>query len=77
MRLAREIDAHELMTQPELAQRLRNIRSTGLRNNRLDALQSGKPELIVTADIVCQTHLDGAGRTAVRHWIERVEASLP
>jgi glycolate oxidase iron-sulfur subunit len=57
------------ITQPELAQTLRN--------NKLDALESGKPDLIVTANIGCQTHLDGAGRTAVRHWIELVEASLP
>jgi glycolate oxidase iron-sulfur subunit len=57
------------ITQPELAERLRN--------NKLDALESGKPELIVTANIGCQTHLDGAGRTPVRHWIELVEASLP
>jgi glycolate oxidase iron-sulfur subunit len=57
------------ITQPELAQTLRN--------NRLDALESGKPEMIVTANIGCQTHLDGAGRTPVRHWIELVEASLP
>jgi glycolate oxidase iron-sulfur subunit len=57
------------ITQPELAERLRN--------NRLDALESGKPELIVTANIGCQTHLDSAGRTPVRHWIELVEASLP
>jgi glycolate oxidase iron-sulfur subunit len=48
-----------------------------LRNNRLDPLESGRPELIVTANIGCQTHLDGAGRTPVRHWIELVEASLP
>lgn len=57
------------ITQPELARRLRN--------NKLDALESGKPALIVTANIGCQTHLDGAGRTPVRHWIELVEASLP
>lgn len=57
------------ITQPELAEKLRN--------NRLDALESGKPEMIVTANIGCQTHLDGAGRTPVRHWIELVEASLP
>ncbi|HEY3598270.1 MAG TPA: glycolate oxidase subunit GlcF, partial [Paraburkholderia sp.] len=49
------------ITQPELAERLRN--------NRLDALESGQPELIVTANIGCQTHLDSAGRTPVRHWI--------
>lgn len=57
------------ITQPALAERLRN--------NRLDALESGKPEMIVTANIGCQTHLNGAGRTPVRHWIELVEASLP
>lgn len=57
------------ITQPELAQTLRS--------NRLDALESGRPELIVTANIGCQTHLDSAGRTPVSHWIELVEASLP
>ncbi|MDR6490763.1 glycolate oxidase iron-sulfur subunit [Paraburkholderia terricola] len=57
------------ITQPELAERLRD--------NRLDALESGRPALIVTANIGCQAHLDGAGRTPVRHWIELVEASLP
>lgn len=56
------------ITQPQLAQRLRD--------NRIEALESGGPELIVTANIGCQTHLDSAGRTPVRHWIELVEASL-
>src|SRR4051812_6656873 len=41
------------ITQPELAQRLRN--------DRLDALESGKPALTVTANIGCQTHVDSAG----------------
>jgi glycolate oxidase iron-sulfur subunit len=57
------------ITQPDLAEKLRS--------NKLDALESGNPDLIVTANIGCQTHLDGAGRTPVRHWIELVEASLP
>jgi glycolate oxidase iron-sulfur subunit len=57
------------ITQPELAETLRN--------RKLDALESGKPDLIVTANIGCQTHLDSAGRTGVRHWIELVEESLP
>ncbi|SIT39368.1 hypothetical protein BN2475_190212 [Paraburkholderia ribeironis] len=56
------------ITQAELANRLRK--------NRLDALGSGQPELIVTANIGCRTHLDGAGRMPVHHWIEPVEASL-
>ena len=57
------------LTQPELSRQLRD--------NKLNALESGNPEVIVTANIGCQTHLDGAGRTPVRHWIELVESSLP
>ncbi len=56
------------LTQPEL--------SLQLRDNRLNALESGKPQVIATANIGCQAHLDGAGRTPVRHWIEIVEAAL-
>jgi glycolate oxidase iron-sulfur subunit len=57
------------LTQPELSRQLRD--------NKLKALESGHPEVIVTANIGCQSHLDGAGRTPVRHWIELVEAALP
>ncbi|MNZ51080.1 Lactate utilization protein A [compost metagenome] len=56
------------LTQPELSRQLRD--------NKLDALESGKPEVIVTANIGCQTHLDSAGRTPVRHWIELVDEAL-
>lgn len=52
------------------------VLSRQLRDNRMNALESDKPELIVTANIGCQTHLDSAGRTPVRHWIEVVEQSL-
>ncbi|MCY1508410.1 Lactate utilization protein A [compost metagenome] len=57
------------LTQPELSRRLRD--------NRLDALESGHPDLIATANIGCQIHLDGAGRTPVRHWIELLDQALP
>ncbi|MGE8067758.1 glycolate oxidase subunit GlcF [Pseudomonas sp. NPDC089569] len=57
------------LTQPELSRQLRD--------NKMNALESGYPEVIVTANIGCQSHLDGAGRTPVRHWIEVVEAELP
>ena len=57
------------ITQPELSRQLRD--------NRLNALESGRPDVIVTTNIGCQSHLDGAGRTPVRHWIEWVEAALP
>ncbi|WP_299315775.1 glycolate oxidase subunit GlcF [uncultured Halomonas sp.] len=56
------------ITQPELA--------TQLRDNKLDNLEAGKPEVIVTANIGCQTHLAGANRTPVRHWIEIVDEAL-
>ncbi|MFM0694567.1 glycolate oxidase subunit GlcF [Paraburkholderia graminis] len=56
------------ITQPELA--------TTLRDRKLDALESGRPVLIATANIGCQTHLGGANRTSVRHWIELVEDAL-
>ncbi|WP_250453027.1 glycolate oxidase subunit GlcF [Caballeronia sp. ATUFL_M2_KS44] len=55
-------------TQPELSRQLRD--------NKLDALESGKPDVIATANIGCQTHLGGAGRTAVRHWIEIVDEAI-
>jgi len=57
------------LTQPQLSRQLRD--------NKMNALESGYPEVIVTANIGCQSHLDGAGRTPVRHWIELVEAALP
>ncbi|MBO1540849.1 glycolate oxidase subunit GlcF [Pseudomonas sp. OA65] len=57
------------LTQPELSRQLRD--------NKLNALESDPPDVIVTANIGCQTHLNGAGRTPVRHWIELIEAALP
>ncbi|WP_339884767.1 glycolate oxidase subunit GlcF [Vreelandella maris] len=57
------------ITQPEIA--------TQLRDNKLNALEAGNPEMIVTANIGCQTHLAGANRTQVRHWVEIVDAALP
>lgn len=56
------------ITQPELSRQLRD--------NKLNALESGQPQVIATANIGCQTHLDGAGRTSVRHWIELVDEAM-
>jgi glycolate oxidase iron-sulfur subunit len=53
------------ITQPELARELRH--------NKLAALESGQPDVIATANIGCQTHLDSASTKRVRHWIELVE----
>lgn len=56
------------ITQPVLAGQLRD--------NRMNALESGKPAVIVTANIGCQTHLASANRTPVRHWIELIDEAL-
>jgi glycolate oxidase iron-sulfur subunit len=57
------------VTQPVLA--------TQLRDNKMNALESGNPDVIATANIGCQTHLASAQRTPVMHWIELVEDALP
>ena len=56
------------LTQPEIAGRLRD--------RKMDALESSKPDLIVTANMACGNHLNGAGRTPVKHWIELVDQYL-
>ena len=56
------------LTQPVLARQLRD--------NKLAALQSGNPEIIVTANIGCQSHLGSGSRIPVRHWVEIVEEAL-
>ncbi|OIR03850.1 lactate utilization protein A [mine drainage metagenome] len=54
--------------QPELALRLRD--------NKLAALTSGRPELIVTANIGCLAHLQAGTALPVRHWIEILDARM-
>jgi glycolate oxidase iron-sulfur subunit len=54
--------------QPELSRRL-------LRN-KIAALESGAPSVILTANIGCQAHLQTATRLPVRHWIEALDDRL-
>jgi glycolate oxidase iron-sulfur subunit len=54
--------------QPELAERLKR--------NRVTALQSGLPDVVLTANVGCQTHLATAASVPVRHWIVDLEARL-
>lgn len=56
------------VTQPELSRQLRD--------RKLGALEASGASTIVTANIGCQTHLNSAGRTSVRHWIELVDEAL-
>ena len=44
-----------------------------LRDNKLASLNAGAPDVIVTANIGCQLHLEAAAGIPVRHWIELLE----
>ncbi len=54
--------------QPELSARLLSAKVT--------ALEQGKPAVIATANIGCQTHLRSGTTLPVRHWIELIDARL-
>jgi glycolate oxidase iron-sulfur subunit len=54
--------------QPELAYQLRD--------NKLANLQATKPEMIVSANIGCLTHLQSGTETPVKHWIELIDSAL-
>lgn len=51
--------------QPEMA--------GALRENKLRSLTASQPDVIVTANIGCQLHLEAATGVPVRHWIELLE----
>ena len=51
--------------EPEMSKQLRRL--------RLEALQSGAPEEIVTANIGCMMHLAAKAKVPVRHWIELLD----
>ena len=42
----------------------------------LDRLESDRPDVILTANVGCQVHMDSAGRTPVMHWLEWVAQSI-
>ena len=56
------------LLQPELAQELRS--------RKLTALQRGGPQVIVSANIGCITHLGYAAAVPVQHWIEWLDNQL-
>ncbi|HEY0938975.1 MAG TPA: glycolate oxidase subunit GlcF [Steroidobacter sp.] len=55
--------------QPELSKQLRD--------RKLAALQAAQPDVILSANIGCITHLASAARIPVRHWIEWLGGKLP
>ena len=56
------------LLQPEIAKTLQQ--------NKLAALQSGRPQRILTANIGCQMHLAAGSDVAVEHWIVALEQRL-
>ena len=50
--------------------------SRQLRDNKLAALQAGAPDIIVSGNIGCLTHLQSGTETPVRHWIELIDQAL-
>jgi len=42
----------------------------------LNHLQAGQPEMIVTANIGCLTHLQSGTAIPVRHWVELLDEVL-
>jgi glycolate oxidase iron-sulfur subunit len=50
------------LLQPEMAE--------ALHDNKLAALEAGKPEMIATANIGCQMHLAAASNLQVKHWLD-------
>jgi glycolate oxidase iron-sulfur subunit len=47
-----------------------------LKTRKLGHLQAGAPEMIVTANIGCLTHLQSGTPTPVRHWVELLDEAL-
>ena len=51
--------------------------SVRLRDDKLQRLQINEPELIATANVGCQLHLDSKSRMPVKHWIELLDQPSP
>ena len=54
--------------QPEIANQLKS--------RKLGHLQAGTPEMIVTANIGCLTHLQSGSPIPVQHWVELLDSAL-
>ena len=50
--------------------------SRQLRENKLAALQAGEPEMILSANVGCITHLQSGTGTPVRHWLEWLDEAM-
>jgi len=50
--------------------------ANALKTRKLGHLQAGAPEMIVTANIGCLTHLQSGSAIPVRHWVELLDGAL-
>jgi glycolate oxidase iron-sulfur subunit len=50
--------------------------ATALKTRKLGHLQANAPDLIVTANIGCLTHLQSGSHIPVRHWVELLDDAL-
>jgi glycolate oxidase iron-sulfur subunit len=50
--------------------------SQELKQRKLTALQAGKPDVILSANVGCMLHLQSGTSTPVRHWIELLDERL-
>lgn len=55
---------------------LQPVLAAQLRANKLAALEAGEPDVIVSANIGCLTHLAGGTARPVRHWIELLDTRM-
>ncbi len=51
--------------------------SMRLRRQKVEALMEGNPDVIATANIGCQLHLESAVSVPVRHWVELLDEADP
>lgn len=51
--------------------------SKQLLSNKVNALESERPDVIATANIGCHLHLQTGAHVPVRHWIELLEEAIP
>lgn len=50
--------------------------SKQLQKNKVDALEQTKADLIITANVGCEHHLDSVSHLKVKHWIEIISEDL-
>ncbi len=75
-RLAPVRDAHLCCGSAGSYSLLQPALAGALRARKLEALLEGAPEVILSANVGCLAHLEGATSTPVRHWIEWVDERL-